>query len=65
LKRKFDTLIDTIGAQGGVHQKLAARLEPIFKDIERIADEIDRYNAKRKRLRTWKDSNAFTLYLDT
>ena len=54
-----------VEAEGGVHPKLAARLDQkLFNNIESIGGDIMRHNLRKTSQRTWKDSNSNTMYLD-
>jgi hypothetical protein len=63
-KRRFEELLEVAGASGGVHQKMAQRLNTVFDRVDSIGSDIGKYKRRRVSQRTWKDSNQNTLYLD-
>ncbi|KAJ7572445.1 hypothetical protein C8J56DRAFT_1081956, partial [Mycena floridula] len=64
LKRCLDDMLDTATAPGGVHPKMAKVLDKVFTQIEKVGGDIGANKRRRTMPRTWKDSNANTLFLD-
>ncbi|KAL0945116.1 hypothetical protein HGRIS_001434 [Hohenbuehelia grisea] len=64
LKRCFEEMIETAARPGGVHPKMAKALNRVFDGLDSVGGDISRHKRRRKAQRTWKDSNANTLYLE-
>ena len=57
--------MSVVDGEGGVHPKLATRLEKmVFQDVERIGGDILQHKRRKTSQRTWKDSSINTMYLD-
>jgi hypothetical protein len=48
----------------GVHSKLAKILDTLANKVENVGGDIARDRGRRTNARTWKDTNANTMYLD-
>jgi hypothetical protein len=64
LKRRFDVLLEVAEQPAGVHPKMGAILDEVFKRVDQIGSEIDEHRHKRMMPRTWKDGTVNTMYLD-
>jgi hypothetical protein len=64
LRECFDEILDAAASQSGVHHKMAAAMEDVFVEIEKVGGNIGKHKKKRKNPRTWKDSTPNTVYLD-
>jgi hypothetical protein len=56
--------MSVIKKPGGVHPKMAKGLQKVFDKVEKVGGDIRAHKRRRTSLRTWKDSNENTMYLD-
>ena len=64
LKRCLSDLMEVVERPGGVHPRMAGVLDKVFSHVKKVGGDIGKHKRRRLSQRTWKDSNANTMYLD-
>ncbi|KIY68663.1 hypothetical protein CYLTODRAFT_252877 [Cylindrobasidium torrendii FP15055 ss-10] len=63
-REAFNDIMDVAQRQNGVHGKLARIMKRTLADVDKLGGDLGRDKRRRTGARTWKDSNANTLYND-
>jgi hypothetical protein len=64
LKRCLSDLMAVVEQPGGIHPRMAGVLDKVFSRVKKVGGDIGKHKRRRLSQRTWKDSNANTMYLD-
>ena len=64
LKCCLSDLMAVVKRPGGVHLWMAGVLNKVFGRVKKVGGDIGKHKRRRLSQRTWKDSNANTMYLD-